>query len=523
MARWGRLTYFFILLGTLMLDGSARANVDEHVLQTPDGAEHFLVHPSINSNGEYEVQVEHEESRAFVPGHTSTVILYGRDLDGDGKVDAWFYPDESGIIQVTEARSAQDDGWDAASQIILQKVQYKDRWLIGILAHSILSTLTFTESTGDRFQKTLIEEEIELKDFEVRVNRLVKQSPHDPNLLQYEQMLSDGWADLSKRISTEGMRNRFLYAAADVGMYLATAGLAKGLSKAGEWALPKILASAPGAWAEEIYSKIASGVTESFSRATERVTARAADLGLDAEQLERFKQAIRWPAVAGATQAAREMLTEKIPSVIRGLNGRGQVASLFARSADALGAVVKGALKQWKYIASTQALQIGVEIYERRDSLFSPNPIVFAKRILSDKDLLEDVGFMTWDSALAAGVSVADPNLKRRMVICGVLSLVNSTGASLLLKKEPDKTRAAIDTGWETVVGNIETQIDLAALSSFEKLAIKSGNPKLELLGYAAALIDDGIGYWGYEKITQKYEKNKARGGLQWIPILGQR
>ena len=134
--------------------------------------------------------------------------------------------------------------------------------------------------------------------------------------------------------------------------------------------------------------------------------------------------------------------------LVRGLNSRAQVAAIFARSAEALKTVAKGALTQWKYIASTQALELGVEIYERRDTLFLPNPYVFARRIVTDKDLIEDVSFMTWDSTLSAGISVADPNLKRRMVVCGVLSLVNSFGHEFPGEEERTKpARRSIPAG----------------------------------------------------------------------------
>lgn len=525
--KWGKEIRLFnlVILGAVLLPALSFAGEFEHVLQTPQGAEHFLVHSTTNANGELEVQIEHQETHALIPGHTSNIVLYGRDLDNDGKIDAWFYPDDSGIVQFLDLPSAEVDGWDAASQIILQKTQYRDRWLVGILAHQILSAMTFTESTGDRFQRSMIDEEIELRDLEIRVNRLQKINPHDPNLLQYDEMLSDGWADLSQRISVEGIRDRFLYAAADIATYVATAGLAKGLGKLGDWVIPKVLSTAPGQWALDVYTRFSSGISDSLARATDRVYTRAADLGLDADKLASLKQAIRWPVMDGVLQSVRETLAEKIPAVVRGLNERGKIAALLGRSAEALGNVAKGALKQWKYTASSQALQLGVEIYERRDTLYSPNPLVFAKRIVTDKELIEDVGYMTWDSTLATGISVADANVKRRMVVCGILSLVDSTGANLLLRKEPDNTRTAIDTGWEVVVGNAQTQIDLAALNSFEKMAERTGNPKLKLLGYAAALIDDGIGYWGYEKLTNQYEKSKAegKGGLSWVPIFGER
>lgn len=527
-----------ILLGGVLLTSLAQADesMQERTLQTPDGIQHFAIHKSVNSNGELEVQIAHEEFRALVPGHTSNIVLYGRDLDRSGRINAWFFPGEDGVLEAVDrpadlSKNPDDDAWNAASVIILNTCQYHDRWLIGILAHATASAMTLTESSEDRFERKLVEEELDLRDLEVRVNRLDKSSPRDPNLLALYETLSDGWANLSQQISTEGIRDRFLYAAGDVALYAATAGIAEGAGKVGVWALPKVMTSAPGVWALDLYTRFAGGVAEAASHLSQRVSERGAQLGIDAENLARLKQAVRWPLVEGAVQTVRETIEQRVSMLVRGLSSRAQVATIFARSAEALKAVAKGALVQWKYIASTQALELGVEIYERRDTLFSPNPYVFARRIVTDKDLIEDVSFMTWDSTLSAGISVADPNLKRRMVVCGVLSLVNSTGMNMLVKKEPDKTRTGIDTSWEMVVGNIETQLDLKALNYFETMAEKSANPKLKLLGYAVAFIDDGVGYWAYEKVTNRYERVKAKdaavgktvGTFEWIPLFGER
>ena len=296
-----------VLLGGVLLTSLAHADesLQQRTLQTPDGIQHFAIHKGVNSNGELEVRIEHEEFRALVPGHTSKIVLYGRDVDHCGRINAWFFPGEDGVLEAEDrpanlARSPDDDAWDAASVILLKTHQYQDRWLIGVLAHATASAMTLTESSKDSFERKLIEEELDLRDLEVRVNRLDKSSPHDPNLLALYETLSDGWADLSQQISTEGIRDRFLYAAGDVALYAATAGIAEGVGKAGLWALPKVMTSAPGVWALDLYTRFAGGVAEAASRVSKRASQRAAQLGIDAENLARLKQAVRWPMVEGA-------------------------------------------------------------------------------------------------------------------------------------------------------------------------------------------------------------------------------
>jgi hypothetical protein len=499
----------------------------EHILDTPAGPQHFIVHRQTNSNGEIEAQIEHEESRKLIPGQTSAIVLYGRDLDGDGKIDAWFYTDESGMVVASDTSDSQDDEWTQASQIILRQNEYKNRWVLGILTDAILSNFTLTVGRSDSYERDLFQQELDARDLEVRVARLAKEDPKNPDLLKYDILLSDTWDQISQDIGSKLIKDRFIDAGIDAGETLALFGISKGLGSLIQWQFPKLLASAPGVWASGLYDALNTQVREHAAQAVEALSQKAADFGLDSEKIAQLKETIRWPAIAGAEQSIRVALTERLPAMIQGLNERGKIASLLAKTLSPVKAGVHEAIHWSKYIAATQLVQLGIETYKRKDDLFSHNPILVKQ---SRNDLIHDVGFATIDTFAQTGVAAADSNVPRRMVIAGVVALVNSKAVNFFANnKVSDPGRTTLDVGWEMTVSNVETQIDVTALQRFEKMATDTDNPKLELIGYAIALSDDAVGSYWYEKESSKYYVDKAAGTPMfkwipsWIPIFGEK
>jgi hypothetical protein len=121
------------------------------------------------------------------------------------------------------------------------------------------------------------------------------------------------------------------------------------------------------------------------------------------------------------------------------------------------------------------------------------------------------------------GLSKSLKTTKTRFLANGFVGMTNSTTINLVIKDEENYERVALDTGWEMFVGNAQVQLDLKALEHFEKLAQKKNNPKIKLLGYAIALIDQGIGYFSYSKASEKIEKNIELPSMALIPILAEK
>jgi hypothetical protein len=114
------------------------------------------------------------------------------------------------------------------------------------------------------------------------------------------------------------------------------------------------------------------------------------------------------------------------------------------------------------------------------------------------------------------------------MGISAMISLTDSTAVNLLVKGETDVARFALDTGWQMIIGNAETQIDLLSLGFFERKAKETGNAKLKLLGYAVVVTSQSLGYLGYSKVTRAYEERhegsetsaQEKPEIRLVPVL---
>jgi hypothetical protein len=519
-----------IYLSLLCFIGASSAYSDggsqDHVLNTPLGPQHFTVHRGTNLNGELEVQIEHEESRKFVPGKTSNTVIYGRDLDNDGKIDAWFYVDDNGFIESADTLGSSDDEWTQAASVILKHKEYQNRWLTQVLLNRILSHLTITVAQSNEAVINLVEQEINAQDLDVRVARLAKLNPKNPDLGFYYLLSSDTWADISEE-AAHIRKTQFIDEAVDEALLAGGWVLGKGISALSDFLLPKFLSSAPGMWAADVFDGLRKSIAERAALAGKTLFEKAQDLGWDSDRLEAFKETIRWPAIVGAEQGIKRVLTEQLPAVVKGLNERSKIAAILAKAFTPVKAAGAAAIHWSKYIAATETAQLGVEAYNRRDELFSHDPIISSK---SRKELIQDMGFGAVEAFTQTGVAAADPNVKRRMVIAAFVSLGDSKVVNYFVNdKNPDPGRNTLDVGWEIIPANIETQIDVTALNGFEKMALKTDNPKLVLVGYAIALTDDAIGSYAYEKASARYYKDKAAGTPMfhwlpsWIPVFGQK
>ena len=89
--------------------------------------------------------------------------------------------------------------------------------------------------------------------------------------------------------------------------------------------------------------------------------------------------------------------------------------------------------------------------------------------------------------------------------------MLNSRALSILIKGESDLQRTALDTGWEVVIGNGQTQLDFWSMRMAAELAERAKLPGLRLVGFAIVTIDQGTGYYLYNRVTTKYEENKDK------------
>jgi uncharacterized membrane protein len=151
----------------------------------------------------------------------------------------------------------------------------------------------------------------------------------------------------------------------------------------------------------------------------------------------------------------------------------------------------------------------------RGRALYDPNPIIMTKKFATNEEFLQDFLYMSNETFWMAGLSTYFQRPGSRMIACGLFSLIDSTLMSYAIKHTVDPERQALDTGWEVVIGNAQTQIDLASLRAAQAAVTRSGNPRLKLIGYAVVLVDQGTGYYGYSQASQSLESRV-------VPVLAE-
>jgi hypothetical protein len=99
----------------------------------------------------------------------------------------------------------------------------------------------------------------------------------------------------------------------------------------------------------------------------------------------------------------------------------------------------------------------------------------------------------------------------KRVLICGVVSTIDSIAMNLFVKHETDPSRVAFDTSWEAVVGNGQTQADLMVRRITTGMFNAAG-PNAKIIGTGFAIVDQAAGYFVYELMTHDYELLRSQG-----------
>lgn len=509
-----------------------------------DGVHKFTLIEMINVSGEYEVRVDLHEEHTLVPNSHRTILI-GRAIDvphelgSTRRVTTWFIPDAMEVLPPIEFTQVDDDPWLAASDVIRMHVNTQNRWLAWVIFDAVAAHISMAVAHDMDFFEQIKKEEIELYDLEIRTNHLEYQSPSDLQIVEARSAILHGWVSIAERIRAEKMRNYWLWGAGDVVLAGLAAAAVKAVVVASRWlgvAGETISQSAIGKLVVEKLEAMSSRITGKIKAASANLSKR---LGVESMGEEVFRTA---QAEAARLAVLRMTVQEKTVAMISYFEGRSKLSRLIVRAMVGVGKAAKEGVLQFKYIALAQATQIVGEVAARPGDLFDVNPIIMTKKVLNDEEFMHDVAYMTNETFWMAGVSnMFASDLKKRIAICGAIGMVDSMAMSLVIKGETNGSRVALDTSWEMLVGNLQTQIDVTALRYFEGMAKRKANPRLKLLGYVVAFVDQAVGYFGYarasyavETRTQASDKKRSSSQpaspneapmvspqLKLIPVLG--
>jgi hypothetical protein len=471
--------------------------------KTHDGTTKVKVYHYLNHWGNKEVRLESNALPRL--GSINPTLGYGRDTTDDGKIDTFFMIDGDEGLVVKKITAKDAWGKDAIENTILKN--YKS----GTLAHvsaaygAVFGFLLMSISHAWESEKEFWRELIDLEEFYLRL-----QSGRKGGMvtdLQWNSsldLLHAGYDDAFKRFEKATGKDYWLLGAADVVLWVSGGVVVKYLGK-GLHAVGKPLLNTPVAQqGKAALGNIISKIGTRFKN-----------------RMAKFKKIKGAPIAAVAAQSIKTQLRR----TTKGLMAKNKLMHATIHTLGKTSIAFKNAILDWKYIAFMGSLQLTTEAFANYEEVRSSSPTQFAKNVLTHPDITQNVSYMTSNAFLMTAASHGIKPKGLRFATCGFIAMSNSVISNVVIRGEEDYHRMALDTGWEAIIGNTQVQIDLAALTYFEMKAVKTGNPRLRLIGWGIVLVDQAVGFVGYSKATKALEKQNQSSNLdvQLVPIMAER
>lgn len=444
------------------------------------------------------------------------VIGFGRDTNGDQKIDAWFFVTDQGIKTI-QAEGKHSLGKDILGDLLRKYYHTSFSLYTTTAATSVLSYLFISVNEAKNTEDSYYRNWIDLEESQILFERAPFHSRYE--IMSHYELQSLGYRELAKEMDDFAKKSFWGYALADIGLWM-TGGVVIN-------------------WGAKLLGKIGIGLTETaFIQSTKEtllnflqkqkniIETKIAHINQKlnpeknikskASTKNESKLSVKSPIVNWSKFLSMTIKSRKTKHLLR---------SSLIKTIKWPTKIAKGAASEWKYIAMNTSVQIGAEAVARYDEIYDENPLIMANNLVSNPDVIQNVGFMATDTVLMTGISKNLKTTKARFMASGAVAITNSSVVNFGLSDDANLGRVAFDTAWETVIGNAQVQIDLKALEYFEKMAQNKNNPKIKLVGYAIALVDMGVGYFTYSKATSMLENEKANESskdVMLIPILAE-
>lgn len=426
----------------------------------------------------------------------NSVLGYGRDLDDDGKIETWFLIEQTrGIYKLT---AKCEDA--SCEKTIREKVfinYSKSSKMLFYSAYASLMGYLFL-SLDNRYQKEsdFYQEWIDLEEYQTRLKRAVaaKTLTQEQIRTSYE-MLIYGFEQNSLMLKKAEGADAWKLLGVDVTLWVSGSVVFRLLQKPLMALGAKISASTMGQQLTTFISK--------FSLAQRK---------LSEKYIQGFNKKLGGKATSVQMQKWNRALFKKTyTGGITAMKVRSRLGDKLAPFKSKLIGSVKAGLSEWKYIMLSSGIQLSAETYANYDEVKDKDPVKMAQNVLTNPDIQQNIAYMASETFFMTAAVSSLKTVKSRYAACGMIAIGNSTALNFVLKDEVNMERVLTDTSWEMIIGSTQVQIDVAALTYFEQLSKKKGNPKLKLLGYAVVLVDQGLGYFGYSKLTEHISEREEK------------
>lgn len=512
--------------GHASIPKKSQAQIDAQIKQTITDSEGNTFKVALieykNQNDEMEVRIEASAIPRFA-SKINPLLGFGRDLDGNGKIDTWFLVTQNGL-DLVEKEGKDSKGRDVLGDILIEKYRSTFFMYVNAATTSIFSYLLMSFDASIESYETYYRDWMDLEQvritFEKDQKNLATTYTRDQIAFQYE-LRAIGLKEMNDRMARFEKATFWGYALADVGLWI-TGGI---IFKWGAKILAKV-----GAITSE--TAFATAVKDSFFGFFEKQKAAIENrLAALKEKMPKPRTRKEIAAENAAVLLTKDTYKVAISNTIKAQQSKNKLHAAIKKVLLVPKNIYQGAKSEWQYIAMNTGVQLLSEGVARYDEIYDENPAVMAQNLLTNPEVIENVGFMTTDTVMMTGVSKSLKTGKAKFMASGAIALTNSSIMNFAIKDSADLARVALDTGWETIIGNGQVQLDLKALEYFEKMAVKKGNPKIKLVGYVIALVDMGVGYVTYSKVTtkldemdaqKKAEKEKNEPKIMLVPVLAE-
>ena len=472
-------------------------------IEIVDSNRSYIFSESINDLGEFEITVSLKDNwRVFK--NSSQIILVGRSISGNRHIDLWFLPTKEAILKVVTniPKNISNDNLKSAFWVLNKEMTIAERWFALVALESIGESLSMAANHDLFFKESIKRQQMDLLDLEYRMQKLKENSPKDPKIEIGIRTILSGWKEIYDSIDTENSSSIWAYAAGDVAVLWfggkIIAGLGYIIGKVGNVFIEKYALSQ-----NQLYQQLLRLINNLKLKINNKINRISSRYKIDLpEPINKIKQNFI------ITQLS---IREQVVQFIKAQENKSIIAKALIKTFNEIIAVTKSGFGQSKYVAMTQSMQIISEASARPEDLFDPNPIIMTKKLINDKEFIQNFTYMTNETFwMASIVSRYQSSFTKRVMLCGILAAIDSAFTNLVIKGNVDRGRVMLDSSWEIFVGNLQAQIDVPAIKYFEELAKKDLNPKLKFIGYAFALVDQGVGYFAYAKSSEYYTKKLA-------------
>ncbi len=420
---------------------------------------------SINARGQREMRFETANMAKVLLGH-------GRDINGDGTIEAFFVLGDNGI-SFYERNTPRETSWERARAVLAQHARYSGGAYLNGITEGILSFLFFGMEHLLEAQETFNRDWMDLEELRIVLEQNKATLTRDQYIYGLNLLL-EGNRVAYERLEKSLAGEHALMWGADAGLWLSGAVLLK--------------------WAGRALKALGARVGGSLDNAGAR-TGTGAGLRLGLKTYQR-----------------------SIHEAIRAVTFN----SALKRSKNLLIAGARNVRAEWKYIAASTTAQLTAESISHYNSIKDPNPTTAALNLLHHPEIHENVSIALVATMLMTGANSMANSKLARFALIGVVGASSSYAVGTAIDGAQSRDRVMFDTAWSLGIDSAQLMLEFHVLHKFTEAAVRSRRPHLKVAGYAIVFVSQLTGYYAYSRAAQWVDpRTELRDAeLQLVPIL---